>query len=248
MSRNKQRNKELSLTNVEGRLSLFLDRRAPRAVQDAVGDLGIEPIFLPAYDKLPAPVSAHPDLLLHDPGDGLLVYRDYYEANKELFAHIPVTVTDHAAGKVYPRDIGMDALVLGERVFCLPEYTCPEILKNRRVLPVRQGYAACAALKVRENAIVTADPSIAVAAENCGIAVLKIRPGYIVLDGYDYGFIGGTAFAVEDALYFAGDLSLHPDGNAIFDFCASHGVICHSLVQGLPLHDLGFLKYNKKSM
>ena len=227
---------------------MFLDPRAPRAVRDAIRFLGFGGIELPPYTKLPGPVSCHPDLLLHDLGGKLLVYRDYYEENKELFADIAVVPTDCVAGEKYPQDIGMDALVLGDMVLCLVEHTCPEILKNRKVVPVRQGYAACAALKVGENAIVTADPTIAVAAENCGIAVLKIRPGYIVLDGYDYGFIGGTAFAVEDALYFAGDLSLHPDGNAIFDFCASHGVICHSLVQGMPLHDLGFLKYNKKSM
>lgn len=248
MSRNKQRNKELSLTTVEGRLSLFLDHRAPKAVQDAICQMGIAPILLPAYDKLPTPVAAHPDLVLHDLGGRLLVYRDYYEANRERFVGLPVVPTDHTAKAVYPHDIGMDALVLGETVFCLPEYTCAEILQKRTAVPVRQGYAACAALKVGENAIVTADPSIAAAAENCGIAVLKIRPGHIVLDGYDYGFIGGTAFLMGDTLYFAGDLSLHPDGDAIWDFCASHGVVCHSLVAGMPLYDLGFLKYNKKSM
>ena len=244
MSRNKQRNKELSLTLVKGRLSLFLDSRAPREVQDAVQRLGVEAIMLPPYSKLPTPVAAHPDLLLHDLGGRLLVYRDYYEANRELFAHISVIFTDHAAGDAYPRDVGMDALVLGETVFCLPEHTCAEILQNRRVVPVRQGYAACSALKVSENAIVTADSTIALAAEKCGIGVLKIRPGHIVLDGYDYGFIGGTAFRMEDTLYFAGDLSLHPDGERIADFCALHGMRTHSLVPGLPLQDLGFLKYN----
>ncbi len=248
MSRNKQRNKELSLTSVGGRLSLFLDSRAPRAVQDAVCDLGICPILLPVYDKLPIPVAAHPDLLLHDLGGRLLVYRAYYEENKALFSDFAVILTDHTAGNVYPCDVGMDALVLKETVFCLPEYTCPEILQSRVVVPVRQGYAACAALKVNENAIITADPSIVKAAEQRGISVLVIAPGHIELHGYDYGFIGGTAFQMADTLYFAGDLSLHPDGERIADFGALHGMRIHSLVPGLPLQDLGFLKYNKKSM
>ena len=227
---------------------MFLDPRAPKAVREAMWALGFDTIELPPYAKLQSPVACHPDLLLHDLGGKLLVYRDYYEANRELFADLPMVPTDYVAGQAYPRDIGMDALVLGDKVLCLPEYTCPEMMEQRRVVPVRQGYAACAALKVSDNAIVTADPAIATAAESCGVTVLKIRPGHIVLDGYDYGFIGGTAFMVEDALYFAGDLFLHPDGKAIADFCAEQGVTCHSLVKNMMLYDLGFLKYNKKSM
>ena len=248
MSRNKQRNKELSLTNVGGRLSLFLDSRVPTVLRDAITALGICPILLPPYDILPEPVAAHPDLLLFDLGGRLLLYRDYYEANRELFSKIPVMLTAHPAGDVYPADVGMDALSLGGVRYCLPDATCPEIICDCEVQPVKQGYAACAALKVNENAIITADTTIAAAAEKRGVSVLKIRPGHIVLDGYDYGFIGGTAFFLEDTLYFAGDLFLHPDGEAIGDFCALHGVKIHSLVAGFPLNDLGFLKYNKKSM
>ncbi|MBR2622067.1 MAG: hypothetical protein IKC97_06795 [Clostridia bacterium] len=248
MSRNKQRNKELSLTFVKGRLSLFLDERAPRQLQDAIRTLGIEPILLPPFPRLPAAVSAHPDLLLHDLGGKLLIYREYYEANRTLFDGIPAVLTDHTVDKSYPADVGMDALCLGNTLYCLPKATCPEILQGRELLPVRQGYAACACLKVTENAIVTADSGIADAAKARGVSVLRIRPGFIELPGYDYGFIGGTAFLFGDTLCFAGDLSTHPDGGAIADFCKMNGVTAHSLVKEMPLRDLGFLKYNEKAM
>jgi hypothetical protein len=245
VSRNKQRNKELSLAIVGGRLSLFLDARAPVSVREAIAALGIFSILLPPYDKLPVPVAAHPDLLLFDLGKQLLVYRDYYQANRELFADIPVLLTDHQAGAFYPHDVGMDALSLDGIRYCQPDTTCPEILFHSEVQSVKQGYAACSALKVSENAIVTADDGIAAAAEKRGVAVLKIRAGHIVLRGYDYGFIGGTAFRRDDTLYFAGDLFCHPDGEAIARFCGENGVKVQSLVENSPLYDLGFLKYNK---
>ena len=96
--------------------------------------------------------------------------------------------------------------------------------------------------------IVTADSGIADAAKARGVSVLRIRPGFIELPGYDYGFIGGTAFLFGDTLCFAGDLSTHPDGGAIADFCKMNGVTAHSLVKEMPLRDLGFLKYNEKAM
>ena len=118
------------------------------------------------------------------------------------------------------------------------------ILAGRQIVPVKQGYAACACLKVTENAIVTSDIGIAKAAEQRGVDVLRISAGNIDLPGYDCGFIGGTAFLHEDTLYFAGDLWTHPDGKSIADFCISHGVKTYSLVKGMKLRDLGFLKAN----
>ena len=247
MSRNKQRNKELSLTLVKGRLSLFLDEKAPACLVRSLEERGFAVVLLPAFAKLPSPVASHPDLLLHDLGGELLIYREYYEKNQMLFEGMTVKLTDHAAGDTYPKDIGMDALCLGKTLFCLPSHTCPEILLGREIVPVRQGYAACACLKVGENAIVTSDIGIAKEAEERGVSVLRIRPGFIDLPGYDCGFIGGTAFLHEETLYFAGDLWTHPDGIAISDFCIFHGVKVYSLVKGMKLRDLGFLKYNQKA-
>jgi hypothetical protein len=248
VSRNEQRNKELSLTSVKGQLSLFLDSRVSEELLKAIAQLGIQPQLLPPYRSLPAPVACHPDMLLYDMGETLLVYRDYYAENKTIFDGISIALTDHPAGDKYPMDVGMDALALGEYLFCLPQATCQEILNGRHVVPVKQGYAACSALKVSENAIVTSDSSIAEAAEEKGVSVLRIRPGFIELPGYDYGFVGGTAFRLGDTLYFAGDLSLHPDGWAIADFCKTQGVAVQSLLAGKKLADLGFLKYNQKAM
>ena len=67
---------------------------------------------------------------------------------------------------------------------------------------------------------------------------IGISPGSVLLDGYDYGFIGGASGFDGRSLYFCGDVDLHPDGCAIRSFCDDHGIGCVSL-SPLPLHDVG---------
>ena len=76
------------------------------------------------------------------------------------------------------------------------------------------------------------------APEDTLIDLLVIRPGHIVLKGFDSGFIGGTAGEAEGKIYFNGDLMAHPDGPAMADFIRKHGLepvwfSCH------PLTDIG---------
>ena len=60
------------------------------------------------------------------------------------------------------------------------------------------------------------------------------------LDGYDTGFIGGASGADDDAVYFCGDVSHHPDADAIKAFCQKHGKECVSLSDE-ELTDVGTL-------
>lgn len=55
--------------------------------------------------------------------------------------------------------------------------------------------------------------------------MLRIRPGYIELAGFDTGFIGGAAFRIsERALAFTGRLDSHPDRADIEAFLRSRGI------------------------
>ena len=96
-----------------------------------------------------------------------------------------------------------------------------------------------------ENAIITADEGIAKTAAAHGIDVLKIREGYVDIDGYGYGFIGGASGACDDAVYFCGDILSHPDGQKIADFCEKHSKRCVSLSND-TLFDVGTLFFLTK--
>ena len=77
----------------------------------------------------------------------------------------------------------------------------------------------CSIAIVDENSIITYDAGIAKACEGIeDLSVLLVQPGFVRLDGYDTGFIGGTCGRVGDELVFNGDLSSHPDFPRILEF------------------------------
>ena len=106
-------------------------------------------------------------------------------------------------------------------------------------MSVRQGYSRCAVCTVDADSIITADRGIAVAAESNGMHVLLIRPGYIRLEGYPYGFIGGASCKLaSDKLAFTGSLDIHPDREAILGFLSERGISPVYLSQE-PAFDIG---------
>lgn len=210
-------------------------------------------MLLPADPRLPAPVASHPDMLLYVASDRIITSRFYYERiATQLLDEIcrqsglSLQCTDETVCDTYPHDILFNAACVGHRIFCLPSYTSRAILdaaarEQRRIIPVRQGYARCSICPVGDHALITADPSIyrATRAENAPSALL-VRSGHISLPGYPYGFLGGCVGTDGHRLYVCGDLSTHADSAAIFHFLNEHGITPVSLSDG-PLTDCGSL-------
>ena len=108
-----------------------------------------------------------------------------------------------------------------------------------KFVPVNQGYARCSVAMLSDNCAVTSDPTLAAALSDHGVRVLKIRPGYISLPGYDAGFIGGAGGRLDDGTYcFFGDIFSHPDGERIVAFADENKIKTVSL-SGEPLSDHG---------
>lgn len=104
---------------------------------------------------------------------------------------------------------------------------------------VNQGYTRCSTLVISEKAAITADKSIEKALKNDGAEVLLISPGNIVLEGFDYGFIGGAGFADNRTVYFFGDITKHPDFVKISAFTEKYNSKIEILCQKQPLTDIG---------
>lgn len=114
------------------------------------------------------------------------------------------------------------------------------IKNNIKTVNVNQGYARCSTLVLNNNAAVTSDLSIEKALKNNGVEVLLISSGNIVLDGYNYGFIGGASGKIdENTVAFFGDIENHPDYNNIENFCWKHNVSIKVICKDIPLTDIG---------
>lgn len=228
----------------------LLGDKTPAALSSVLRRHGYQILHLPRNDRLPAPVAAHPDLSVFFAEDAVLTTADYAKAAKDELAEVcravgrPLQITESDVGDRYPQDVLLDALPLGGRLFCLPEATATELTDDPayRVVPVRQGYAKCAALPIGENALASADPSILAAAEREGIETLSLPAGGIALRDYGCGFIGGATsfspYAERGETFFCGDLRLYAGGERLVDFLGQHRISCHG-VPGLPPTDVG---------
>jgi hypothetical protein len=112
-------------------------------------------------------------------------------------------------------------------------------LGERKIIHVNQGYTKCSVCVVDERSIITSDFGIAAAARQNGLDVLTIRQGYIELPGFEFGFIGGSAWKLsEHALAFTGRLDDHPDKDRILDYLTARVIEPVFLTDG-PIFDIG---------
>ncbi|MCL2517326.1 MAG: hypothetical protein FWF15_02065 [Oscillospiraceae bacterium] len=189
--------------------------------------------FLPHFELLPEPVSAHADMLIYKlPCGKLLVHEEYYNLNENLFAGFDVIITNEPIGAKYPHDILLNALNLNGVVYGKNNYTSKHIKVD---VNLNQGYARCSTCIVNDNAVIASDLNIA---RTLNAEVLLIRPGNINLRGYGYGFIGGASCNFEDKVYFFGDIKKHPDYEIINNFLKKHKTFPVSLSDE-ELYDYG---------
>lgn len=212
----------------------------PHEAEESLMRLGHRTLRLPPHPSLPTPVASHPDMLLFFAPDAIFCTKSYYKiATKEL-AEIsliygaPVCCIEEEYENAYPRDVLLNALPMKKHLFCNTKTVAKELLTlDLEPCHINQGYSKCSALPLGTDALITSDASITQKAKQTGIDVLEIQTGHILLDGYDYGFIGGCAsFAPRgkiNTVYFCGDISKHPDAKRIEIFCRLHGFELTSL-------------------
>ncbi|PKM73787.1 MAG: hypothetical protein CVU91_01680 [Firmicutes bacterium HGW-Firmicutes-16] len=190
-------------------------------------------------------LSSHIDLsFFHIGGKRFLLSKSASESSfedelKQLGAEI--IVSEKRLAPEYPNDAFLCALSIGGRVFHNTKLTDPNI---RTLFPsilfhVKQGYAKCAVCPVTENAAISSDQGLSKAMREQGIEVLEIASGYIALEGFAEGFIGGSAFKIApDKLAFTGRLDRHPDKPRVEEFLSKHGIFPVYLTDK-PVFDVG---------
>lgn len=190
-----------------------------------LGCMGYTVLQTEADIRLPAPVQFHPDMqacVLCS--EYMFVLKNSVLLKKFQKLSIPVFETEQTPSNEYPKDVLCNALILGDVLVGNPktlDLAIRKMAKNRgfSMLAVRQGYTACACARVDKNSVITADQGIANVLEKNGFDVLRIRPGFIELPGYDTGFFGGCCGKLTPhVMAIVGPLNCHPDGSLIQNF------------------------------
>lgn len=211
---------------------------------------GIDVISLPAYKRAAEPISKHADTLICVIDDKLFVYSDYYEENKSKFDSIKnyeIRIVNLRCGPIYPQDVGLNVLVIGNKLFCNTQYTAQEILdyakeKNYEIISIKQGYAACSTVVIDENTAITSDSGVYLVLLKENINALLVSPDNIILPGYKNGFIGGSVCYFNKKLYFFGNFNEFSEKEKIDSFLEGKKVDIVSILPG-GVSDFGGVKF-----
>ncbi len=230
---------------------VITDNRIDKKCEEGLLKRSFEIIRMPSLSSLQAPVSAHPDMLLFVGKGKLICHKDYFSIAEEqikMIAEISgceILLSDEKIGGKYPSDILFNAALVGDKLICKRSAVSKfvlELYSDNDVIDVKQGYAKCSICTVGDNAIITADKSIAKAARENRIDVLEIDNSHTRLEGYDCGFIGGASGDDGENIYFCGSIDLHPESERIKEFCKAHGRGVGSLSDE-ALYDYGTLMF-----
>lgn len=225
----------------------MIDSRMDPEIKQYLRKTDMELIEVPPCDWLYDSISCHPDIQCHPVGQNRIVLAPNVSESlkNQLIQHNFEIITGNTSLEGnYPKDIAYNVARIGDYALHNAAYTDPvlrDILISLgvKMVNVNQGYSKCSVAILNEQALITSDKGMAAAARECSIDVLLIRPGYIMLKGLNYGFIGGTCgLTGPDDLFFAGDIEKHPDNPLISDFAAKHGKRIQAY-KGKNLTDIG---------
>lgn len=206
-------------------------------------------ITVPKYSKLYNAIDGHPDIqlsLTNSEDFSLIVNKDidltFLDQLNKL--NIKYKLSTEFIGSTYPDNISLNAIVLKNYLIHNLKYTDSSLLvfsKDKEKINIKQGYAKCSTVVLREKALITSDKGIYKSLIEHDFDVLLLNPGDILLPGLDYGFIGGsTGLLTSNKLGIFGDLSYYNQGNEVIKFLKKYDIEPIYLRKG-PLIDRGSL-------
>lgn len=209
-------------------------------------------VELPPFSELDERVASHPDMLIFKLDKKLFVCQRYYKEAAEQIdrilkhASLELHLTDDTLSHEYPNDIKFNVFTLKDALIGRSEYISEKIKVHAQELGIRlvntnQGYAKCSAI-VLKNALISADKGLCNIATSLGCDALHVSAGGVLLNGYDYGFIGGASGVYQNKVFFCGNIYAHADFDKISLFCKSHGYEIISLSDE-PLYDVGTILF-----
>lgn len=212
---------------------VLLDYRTDEEIVNNFDNQDIQYIkTIPCKDLYQA-IDGHPDILMHHLGENKIVvapniYDEMYNLlTKKGFA---LTKGNTWLCRNYPSNIAYNVLRVDCFAFHNTKYTDKAILEEYektgvKLIHINQGYAKCSACVIDKNTIITSDYKLAKKAELYNIDALLIKSGGIVLEGLNYGFIGGASGLIsQKELAFTGELKHLEDEKIIIKFLEQKGI------------------------
>ena len=230
-------------------MECFVDYRTPENERKVLKNLGLNIIEVPKYSEVYDAINGHVDIqlnILDKETKKIIIHKnmDKNFKNKLQNLNINYIESNNGLSGAYPGNISLNALILKNYFVHNIKYSDKHLLeeqKHKTIINVKQGYTKCSCLPVASSALITSDIGIYNSLSKYDFDILLIPPGDIILEGLDYGFIGGTGGLISDnTLAFFGSLNNYKYGNEIKAFLKKHNVEPIYLSDN-KLHDRGSL-------
>lgn len=224
---------------------IFISELADKGFIEHMKGLGTV-ILVPGDPRLDPRISSHPDLVVTIVDNNLIIDEG---ASPRLFAQLdalelPYVRSSQPLKNEYPYDIAYNAVVTKYHLIHNLAYTNPLILQHcknsgKTLVNVKQGYGKCSTVLLDDRHLISSDSGICRSVRDLAdISILPVQPGFVELEGFDYGFLGGCSGVIDDTVVFHGDLSRHSDFHKIKEFIKAAGKKLLYFTD-FPLRDIG---------
>lgn len=211
----------------------FIDYRTTKKEIHALENLGFTCITIPKCSSLYPAIDGHVDIqlaVLDKCKKEVIIHKNMDENFKNLLISKGIKFYETACslGNKYPHNVILNSLVLKDYFIHNLAFTDKVLLEtqhSKEFIDVKQGYTKCSCLPINDNAVITSDAGIQKKLIEKGFDILFLPPGDILLEGFDYGFIGGTGGMItKDTIAFFGNLKKYKYGNEVLCFLNKYNI------------------------
>lgn len=210
---------------------VFISENANNEIKTYLKNKGKKIIEIKKTNQVYEAISSHADIYICKVENEVIIEPDQEKwLHRDLINNqVKYRVGLDKIGYQYPENIKYNGVCMGAYFIHNTKYTDKKLIlkvKERKLktISVKQGYTKCNMVVVDGHSLITSDKGIASQLLNYDIDVLLIKNGFVHLDGFSYGFLGGASGRVGKEIIFNGNLEEHPDYESIIEFIESKGL------------------------
>ena len=220
------------------------DARLPAPVRKKLASFGMFIPFMTRGITYEA-VSGHPDLFFCSFQKQLIVAPNLPEQYFVLLNDngIDFVKGTKPVGKSYPEIARYNVVITDKYLIHNNKYTdnsIRQIFQDREWLPVHQGYTRCNLMALSSELFITSDKGIFKELKKKQLDVHYFSPEGIILEGFEYGFLGGCLGFWGSKIFVSGKFSHYREGNRLMALLKNRQYDIVELYDG-PLIDGGSL-------
>ena len=211
---------------------IIIDKKLPDEVKNNLKNYG-EIYELETSDIVYDAIAGHPDIFIFQNNNKLIIAPQTPLTLIDKFKehNIDFVIGDKTLGLKYPSTTpyniaNISDLFIGNNQYC--DSKILELSKGKKWVQTKQSYARCNTLVLDSESVISSDHNL----ENRFKNTLLINTKDIILEGFEYGFIGGCAGIYKKSVFFTGSLKAHSQGQLIRQFCEERGFSIIELSDG----------------